>query len=65
MAFPTDPIYKLEPDIPNISKGGILKSNGSTSTGHRWLSIPKDPSNTDYAEYLEWVAAGNTAEAAG
>ena len=26
--------------------------------------IPKDPANTDYAEYLEWVAAGNTAEAA-
>ena len=26
--------------------------------------IPKDPANTDYAEYLECVAAGNTAEAA-
>ena len=28
------------------------------------LSIPLDPENTDYREYLEWVAAGNTAEAA-
>ena len=27
-------------------------------------SIPLDPKNTDYAEYLEWVDAGNTAEAA-
>ena len=27
-------------------------------------SIPKDPANTEYAEYLEWVAAGNTPEAA-
>lgn len=27
-------------------------------------SIPLDPDNRDYAEYLEWVAAGNTAEAA-
>jgi hypothetical protein len=27
-------------------------------------AIPKDPENTDYKEYLEWVAAGNTAEAA-
>ena len=27
-------------------------------------SIPYDPDNTDYAEYLKWVAAGNTAEAA-
>jgi hypothetical protein len=26
--------------------------------------IPKAPGNTDYQEYLEWVAAGNTAEAA-
>ena len=27
-------------------------------------SIPADPANTDYAEYLEWVEAGNTATAA-
>ena len=27
-------------------------------------SIPNDPANTDYAEYLEWVADGNTATAA-
>tara|TARA_B100001250_G_C19604738_1_gene702236 strand:+ start:390 stop:563 length:174 start_codon:yes stop_codon:yes gene_type:complete len=27
-------------------------------------SIPFDSRNTDYQEYLEWVAAGNTAEAA-
>ena len=27
-------------------------------------SIPKDPENTDYKEYLEWVAEGNTADAA-
>ncbi len=26
--------------------------------------IPLDPDNTDYQEYLAWVAAGNTAEAA-
>ena len=28
------------------------------------LSIPFDEENTDYQEYLEWVAEGNTAEAA-
>tara|TARA_X000001388_G_C2146935_1_gene90929 strand:+ start:376 stop:549 length:174 start_codon:yes stop_codon:yes gene_type:complete len=27
-------------------------------------SIPLDEENTDYQEYLEWVAEGNTAEAA-
>ena len=28
------------------------------------LYIPFDTDNADYQEYLEWVAAGNTAEAA-
>jgi len=27
-------------------------------------SIPADPANTDYANYLKWVEAGNTATAA-
>ncbi len=27
-------------------------------------SIPADPANSDYIEYLEWVEEGNTAEAA-
>ena len=26
--------------------------------------IPFDPANTDYAKYLEWLAEGNTPEAA-
>jgi hypothetical protein len=27
-------------------------------------SIPPDPANTDYANYLDWLAAGNTPEPA-
>jgi hypothetical protein len=27
-------------------------------------SIPADPANRDYAEYLEWLAAGNTPQPA-
>ena len=29
-----------------------------------YLSIPPDSANTDYQKYLEWGAAGNTAEGA-
>ena len=28
------------------------------------VTIPFDPANTDYQEYLKWVSKGNTAEAA-
>jgi hypothetical protein len=32
--------------------GGVVRDGG--------ISIPADPLNADYAEYLKWVAAGNT-----
>jgi len=59
MAFPTNPIYKLEADLADGVPGGITKACG----GDRRLSIPKNTENTDYQEYLEW-AKTNTAEAA-
>ena len=71
MAFPTNPIYKIlkeraagtDPDgnviTPQVT--AIIKYLGIE--GH-YLEIPLNENNTDYQEYLEWVAEGNTAEAA-
>lgn len=42
--------YKL------ISSTAILRSDGAC--------IPADPENTDYAEYLAWLAEGNAPESA-
>lgn len=44
-------MYKL------TNSTAIQRADGAT--------IPADPANTDYAEYLAWVAAGNTPDAAG
>ena len=45
----------------NILGGSTLSCIKDTETN---AIIPLDPANTDYQEYLEWVAAGNTADAA-
>jgi hypothetical protein len=51
-------MYKLaRPIIPNGESQAVCKLDTN-------LWIPKDSSNTDYKEYLEWVAAGNTPEPA-
>ena len=52
--------YKLIADSP-IGKANSIRrilDDGTISC------IPEDANNTDYQEYLEWVAEGNTAEAA-
>ena len=61
MAYPTDPIYKLHNSTSSKTNPScIMKAQGN----NRFQAIPLDPDNTDYQRYLEWVAAGNTAEAA-
>jgi|TARA_B110000879_G_scaffold179568_1_gene235608 hypothetical protein len=44
-------MYKLSPEDNSVIKDGIH-------------AIPFAPDNIDYQEYLEWVAEGNTPEAA-
>jgi hypothetical protein len=52
-------MYKLPPTNPQ---------SGSTPQGVTRLIdyayIPFDPANTDYQQYLAWLAEGNTPEAA-
>ena len=58
MAFPTDPIYKLQKDLIKNEIASVVKLQDGIL-----FSIPFDEANNDYQEYLEWVAQGNTAEA--
>ena len=46
--------YPDESVIPNVV--------GKYVDNKQKMSIPFDNDNTDYQEYLEWVAAGNTAD---
>ena len=44
------------------SEGNVRSDQVRRISDGAW--IPFDPDNTDYQDYLSWVAAGNTAEAA-
>ena len=52
--------YKFYAD----TKGVVQKAVQRTTDDGTITSIPFDKANTDYQEYLLWVAEGNTAEAA-
>ena len=58
MAYPTNPIYKLFKNLDGEVNCILTERNGLL------ITIPVAEANTDCQEYLEWVAEGNTAEAA-
>tara|TARA_R100001224_G_scaffold74117_1_gene45512 strand:+ start:1144 stop:1326 length:183 start_codon:yes stop_codon:yes gene_type:complete len=59
MAYPTDPIYKFVKSPYTGENIGIKKQIDNLVS-----QFPFDEGNRDYQDYLEWVAEGNTAEAA-
>ncbi len=52
--------YKLQKANPELNLQCVIKNYDTEEIS----SIPFAPANTDYAEYLKWVEAGNTPEAA-
>ena len=51
-------MYKLVKDIDGAINQNIILRTADNA------NIPKDETNTDYQEYLEWVAEGNQPEPA-
>ena len=58
MAYPTNPIYKLQKNFITETVDSVNKSvQGGT------MSIPFAEDNTDYQEYLEWAKTNTPEEA--
>tara|TARA_R100000149_G_C5861539_1_gene127352 strand:+ start:1113 stop:1283 length:171 start_codon:yes stop_codon:yes gene_type:complete len=53
-------LYKLLKNPQTGETNTVLKTDDSTKT----VSIPFAEGNTDYQEYLKWVAEGGVADAA-
>ena len=57
MAWPIDPIYKLVKEDSN--EIGVVREYTRNGTKYQYF-IPFAAANSDYQNYLEWKAAGNT-----
>ena len=52
-------MYKLQNDFFTGNPSAVIKEVGNMT-----ITIPFDTANTDYQEYLEWVADGGVPEPA-
>ena len=52
-------MYKLQPNNPITNEPAQIVKRLSDNA-----CIPFEPANTDYQEYLKWLAEGNTPEPA-
>ena len=58
-------MYKKYKSRGVVSDFAILQIKDESGNALSYpVCIPFDPANTDYQDYLKWVEAGNTAEAA-
>ena len=53
-------LYKLQAKVGEDTKDFVIKN----PDGNPRIIIPFESGNTDYAEYLAWVDAGNTPDPA-
>ena len=69
MAYPTNPKYKLFKSFDMVASAGLgtdvyVTDRIITKEGDADIVFPMKEENRYYKEYLDWVAEGNTAEAA-
>ena len=69
MAYPTNPKYKLFKSFDMVASAVqgtdvYVTNHIITKEGDADIVFPMNEENRYYKEYLDWVAEGNTAEAA-